>query len=198
LLGFDGGGDLLRIHGVPQGDHTLRLELRGADGSLHYTAAAVLRDRHLHPSRAPSALALEPWGADRPLYGGVLFHGPAFQVLQQVEGISDQGISASLTGVLASGWPEASWQTDPAALDGGLQLALLWSERVLGGHSLPTGIRQVQLWREGPSSGSLRCELTVLEVSARRARCDLLLLDAQRRPLAALRGVETHLLPSRS
>ena len=42
------------------------------------------------------------------------------------------------------------WQTDAAALDGVLQLALIWGARALDGPSLPTGIGQIRILREGP------------------------------------------------
>ena len=95
--------------------------------------------------------------------GDLLFHGPAFQMIRDIEGISEHGIVAELAGVhgleLASEQaviPSELWSTDPLIFDGGLQLALLWCKRVLGGASLPTGIEEIRTWCDLPVAGPIR------------------------------------------
>ncbi|MFT4976257.1 MAG: acyl carrier protein, partial [Myxococcota bacterium] len=196
------GGDLLRIRceQVSNGDGVVvRFSLRGADGHLHYTATGKL-----HPLPPPPRGGVSPGPVvgsfNKSVYteDGVLFHGPDFQVIDTVEGVSDEGISASMRGVEASGWPAEQWRTDAAAFDGGLQLALLWSERVLGGASLPTGIGRIRTWTDTPD-GPFRCVLTGSR-SARggKAISDLVFFDRHGEPFAELSGVETHLLPNRT
>ena len=174
--------------------------LRGADGHLHYTASG-----RLHPQPPPPLTGCAPrsiqgtW--DKRVYtdGGVLFHGPDFQVIREVEAVSEDGISASMHGVRAVGWPEEGWRTDAAALDGGLQLALLWSEHVLGGASLPTGIGRFRTWTDTPQDGAFRCVLTGSRASrGGKAVSDMVFLDQNGKPFAELSGVETHLLPNRT
>ena len=97
-------------------------------------------------------------------------------------------------------WPAETWVLDPAALDGGLQLALLWTKHLLGGPSLPTSIGEVEIFGP-PSAGLYSVRLTNVPLSRRsssRVTCDVEFFDANATLIAALRGVETHLLPPMS
>ena len=86
---------------------------------------------------------------------------------------------------------------DPAALDGGLQLALLWGQRVLGGASLPTGLGSYQEHQHNVNPENVRCSLRKTRVEKTKAICDIQWADTTGTVLAELRGVETHLLPSK-
>src|SRR5262249_47198633 len=48
--------------------------------------------------------------------GRVLFHGPRFQVINEVTGISSAGAAAVLGGARDVGWPCGNWRTDPAVV----------------------------------------------------------------------------------
>ena len=101
---YDNGGDPFTVVCREDGDGRLELELRGADGTLHYTAAAELAGT-LPVGAAPRALAgLERYS--RATYGDELFHGPQFQVIRSVEGVSTEGAVALLDGARACGWPD--------------------------------------------------------------------------------------------
>ncbi len=185
---------------------TLALELRGAGGTVHYRCRAhMVACLDAHAQAAPAAaapdvdaMALEAWG-ERAIYDGeLLFHGPDFQALQTIDGISAKGMVADLNGIRTTAWPPAaedSWQTDPLALDGGLQLALLWCQHVLGGASLPTGIDAVRVWSRAPVDGPLRCTLVGRDASGHKSVSDLAFRDERGRLVAELLGVKTHLLP---
>jgi len=125
---------------------------------------------------------------------GILFHGPAFQVLQDVHLHDGAGLTASVTGVIDRGWPGETWTTDPGVIDGALQLALLWSEHVLGGPSLPTSISVVRVLDQ-PRSGALRATLVGRGATTLRVRSDVVITDAAGTVVALLEGVETHALP---
>jgi len=121
--------------------------------------------------------------------GTVLFHGPAFQAIRSVKGISASGAAALVSGARELGWPGGPWKTDPALVDAGLQLALLWAEQVLGGASLPMSIGRFQVLRPGLSDGHARCVVLAREVHESRAVCDIGLLGADGEPVAELIGV---------
>jgi len=125
--------------------------------------------------------------------GEVLFHGPSFQVLDSVKLSRPDGVTASVAGVSASDWPTEPWVLDPAALDGALQLALLWTEEVLGSRSLPTGIGHVR-WYQPPTGGNLFATLTAREATTNRVLCDVALSDAGGDLVAEISGIETHRL----
>jgi hypothetical protein len=186
---------------------TLALELADHEGGVYYQCTAELAPQRENPQ--PHAgdvrdvdLQLEPWG-DMVVYDGdLLFHGPAFQMIRNVGGVSEHGIVAELSGVHGSGWGSERpatraepWSTDPLAFDGGLQLALLWCKHVLGGASLPTGIGEIRTWSDAPAVGPIRCTLTGRAAKGRRSVSDLVFHDADGNLLAELGAVETHLLP---
>ncbi|MCB9605484.1 MAG: SDR family oxidoreductase [Polyangiaceae bacterium] len=180
-----------------------QLELSSEHG-LHYRCTAALLPRGSAKPASSSAsavtqaaLALDPWSGREVYDGQVLFHGPRFQVISQVAGTSEKGAVAVMQSVLESDWmTNEHWHTDPAALDGALQLALLWSQRMLGGASLPTSVASLTLHRP-PTRGPLTCTLVAQRVSGQRAVMDIALHDAAGNLLAELAGVETHQLPAR-
>ena len=136
--------------------------------------------------------------------GDLLFHGPAFQTIRSIGGISEHGIVAELSGMEGADWAsngeaaDQEWSTDPLALDGGLQLALLWCKRVLGGASLPTSVGEIRAWTDAPFVGPIQCTLTGRQSKGRKSLSDLAFRDATGNLLVELVGVETHLLPDQS
>jgi hypothetical protein len=187
---------------------TLDLELADPKGAIYYRCTAELaEERGAPPARSGelTELELEVWGDEVVYDGELLFHGPAFQMIREITGVSERGIVAELSGVSGmegGAWTGAlspgaaePWSTDPLALDGGLQLALLWCKQVLGGASLPTGIGEIRIWADAPFSGQIRCTLTGRSAKGRKSVSDLVFHAADGRPLAELNAVETHLLP---
>jgi hypothetical protein len=194
---YSNGGDrfTLKLRQLSNGDGViLGLELLGSDDKARYAATAQLVRRRRIPVHTTGRPALDDWGG-RPIYGDVLFHGPAFQVITGMDGVSKDGIAARLEGVRASNWSQETWRTDAAAFDGGLQLALLWSDHVLGGKSLPTSIEQVKTWTDEAPYGPLQAVLTKRDLQASRTKSDVRFLDSDGNLVAELLGVETHLLP---
>jgi hypothetical protein len=190
---------------------TLALELANHEGDVYYRCSAELAPQRGNPQPHTGDLqdlALEPWGDEVVYDGELLFHGPAFQMIRNITGISEHGIVAELSGVEGCGWEseraatqgtgengrDELWSTDPLASDGGLQLALLWCKHVLGGASLPTGIEEIRTWADAPVAGPIRCTLTGRTANGRRSVSDLAFHDARGSLLTEFVGVETHLL----
>jgi hypothetical protein len=115
-------------------------------------------------------------------------------VIRSVDGIADGGLTATLEGVTARGWP-GPWQLDPALLDGGLQAAVLWAQRKLGAAALPTAISSLHIYHTGPATGTIRCVLAGREASRERAVSDAVFLASNGSVVAELRGIEVHALP---
>jgi len=109
--------------------------------------------------------------------GELLFHGPRFLAIRSVDGISVQGAAGTLLGVTELGWDNEAWCCDPAAVDGALQLAVLWAEQALGGASLPMGIDEVVLHRVGAVDPTVRGLVRSRRVLESRAECDIVLVD---------------------
>ncbi|MFT7503196.1 MAG: acyl transferase domain-containing protein/3-hydroxymyristoyl, partial [Gammaproteobacteria bacterium] len=166
-------------------------------GRAHYRCTA-----YMAPA-APSAVSLadiepvemvgsEPWSSEI-YFGDVLFHGPAFRVIEEIVGVSELGIDARCWGVRAVGWPNETWTSDPALLDGALQLALLWTERQLGLASLPTGIGTVRLLSE-PTFGQHTMSLVGRRKTKHMVVCDVDIRSAAGEVVAQLEGIETHVI----
>jgi hypothetical protein len=126
----------------------------------------------------------------------VLFHGANFQVLESLEGISDAGMVATkVTTTSSAGWSDEAWSTDPAAWDGGLQMALLFSQRVLGGASIPMKLASVRTFTDGPPKSPVKATLTGSATGKDKAVTNIVFTDASGAVVASLEGVETILRP---
>ena len=183
----------IEIDGNPE---ALQLRIVAENGQPHYGASATLASRL--PTPGPTVQLtkkLTDWNG-HPVYGDVLFHGPEFQCIERITGISDEGIQARINGVNAREW-DGDWASDTLALDGGLQLALLWTQRALGGASLPTGIESYKVLNHAPPTGKIECTLRGKRMNDSRAVSDVV-LSVDGEVYAELRGVDTHLLPNRS
>src|SRR5262249_40681683 len=122
--------------------------------------------------------------------GPALFHGPGFQALQRVDALTEAGANALLAGVRELGWPGGPWWTDPVAIDGALQAAVLWARHATGDATLPMGVELLRVYRTGPAPGSVRCLVRADTVASGQSRCDIALLDEDGRPRAELFGVD--------
>ncbi|MFT4596537.1 MAG: 1-acyl-sn-glycerol-3-phosphate acyltransferase, partial [Paracrocinitomix sp.] len=173
------------------------LILRLADlstGRPHYSCRVWLTaDSPARPTVTPLSLKANRAAAEH--YGGVLFHGADFQVLNSVVAMGAEGCAASVDGVIAKAWDAEPWVTDPALLDGGLQLALLWNKFMVDRASLPTSIESIRLFSP-PVAGSLTATLSARESSGSKSLCDIVFSDVDGTVVAQLLGVETHSIPA--
>ncbi|WP_203707313.1 type I polyketide synthase, partial [Asanoa iriomotensis] len=148
-------------------------DLRLTSGRVHYTARLVEPDGPPQRWTTPDGLG-EPITEAAVYKAAALFHGPDFQVLRQVT-VSARGAEARLVGVRAMGWP-GPWRTDPAAIDGALQAAVLWAGHATGAATLPMGVDAVRVHRPGPAPGMLRCVVRAATRTTDQLQCDVALL----------------------
>ncbi len=106
--------------------------------------------------------------------------------------MGEGGITGEVVGTEAQQWIGGPWQTDPALLDGGLQLALLWANHCLGGRALPTGLSAYRSFSAERAAGPLRCGVSAKAEGNGRAVSDITFIDGTGRVVARLEGVETH------
>jgi hypothetical protein len=196
LGGFENGGDRLTIQATPlPSEHGVQMAMliRDSKGRTNYSARVELLPESDHSDQPMDALALEPWIGE-PLYQDLLFHRGAFELIQQLDGISDQGIAATLHGVSHAGWNGETWQLDVAALDAGLQMAVLYGQRMLGGPNLPTGIDQIRTFGLTPSKGLLNATAFRRKLGPSSVTTDIVFTDDSGRRVAELLGVHNHAL----
>ena len=143
----------------------------------------------------PNTLGQVPWRTKPEMYAPeTLFHGPDFQVIEAMEGFGDEGVVATLQGTKSAQWLGGPWMTNPALLDGALQLALLYGLKTIGGQSLPLGLGRYTRY-QGHVDGPVRCELAPVKVSKQKTVTDVRLVDEQGHLVADLRGVEMFVVP---
>jgi acyl transferase domain-containing protein/NADP-dependent 3-hydroxy acid dehydrogenase YdfG/acyl carrier protein len=182
---FNEAGDLLRVTGPSEAGEVALF----TGGMLpHYRARKGTRPA---PGVWDVPASLPPFSS--PVYDGhVLFHGPAFRALRSVEGLSDGGARGMLVGVRELGWPEPNgpWHTDPAAVDGALQLALLWGREALGCASLPMAVGSFRVYRPGPLADTAVALVRPRPpVAGPVAECDVRLCTRDGSPIAELERV---------
>ena len=136
-------------------------------------------------------------GAD--LYGAQLFHGPAFATLQQVDRLGEYGARADLAVSCAVGWESAPlappWRTDPALIDGGLQLARVWGYERLQQLTLPTAAETFVVHEPGMlvAGRAVRCIVEGKPIGQAGTRSNLWYVDAASGALIAeVRGLEMY------
>ncbi len=93
---------------------------------------------------------------------------------------------------MTAGWQGEGWATDPAALDGCLQLALVWSFEQLGRKVLPLKVGEVVRYRAGALGDGLRCVLSNGDAKNNRAVCDVDLIDADNQLVASIKRLELY------
>ena len=198
LLDFDGGGDRLVIacrqlsngHGA-----LLGLELLSPAGTVHYRAEVQMTERQaVAPSGDAPSLSLNDWGGG-PIYGDVLFHKDNFQVIRALDGVADDGISGTLAGVEQAEWGWEQWDTDVAAMDGGLQLILLWAQDKMGGAALPMGIGEIRMSGDSLPEGPIQCVARCRAASKNRGVADVSFHTEGGARFAELLDVEVILRP---
>jgi NADP-dependent 3-hydroxy acid dehydrogenase YdfG len=128
-------------------------------------------------------------------YTGPLFHGRSFAAIEALDVLGSAGCTARLRGLRELGWPDDAWAIDPAIVDGGLQLAILWASANGLPLVLPQRIGRVVLHR--PFGGdALHCRLAAHPVSDKRVDYDIAFESADGTLVAELAGVEFYVAGS--
>ncbi|MGW3951117.1 SDR family oxidoreductase [Streptomyces sp. NPDC004752] len=194
-----GTGHRLTVHGsrgVTGSPSGLEAELRGESGVAHFRAVLDTRTEEPDPAAWSSPDGLKPLDRTELYDEASLFHGPRFQSVRSLHGVSEHGAEAIVAGVRVLEWPGEHWPLDPAAMDGALQLALVWAQEALGAATLPMAVAECRVHRRGPVDGTVRCVLRGRKVHSTGARCDAALIDADGAVRLELLGVELVRRPS--
>ncbi|MAO55015.1 MAG: beta-ketoacyl synthase, partial [Rhodospirillaceae bacterium] len=183
---------------VTNGTGSIDLRLVSADGRERYKGTVDLartgagHDAAAIPAaREPGGLAAWPWAAGE-VYDGKLFHGPDFQVIRDLEGMGEDGGVGVFDGTGSKAWPGGPWMADPAALDGGMQLALLWGLSKAGRVFLPIRIGAFIPHGVAPEGEALRCAFHSKLVGGSRTESDLTFTTLDGRVVAEMQGVEMY------
>lgn len=198
---LDNGETRLTLHwsptaASPQATVALAFELRGAPNKLglptvHYRGTVDLSDQAPAGNRFPGSNGLGkqayPYAVTE-AYDRFLFHGPGFQGIEVITGMSDHGI----VGQLAASRPKrlgmqgSSWTTDPVTLDSALQLVGLWVREHKGASALPNYVeRYVQT---APFRGRVSAHIEMEPTKSKTGRYNATFVDQAGRVVARIDG----------
>ena len=116
------------------------------------------------------------------IYRDILFHGPHFQAIERIEGISAHGLVAAVrSGPSPAQWmtnpPRTDWLTDPLLVDAALQLGVLWSHRFLGAVALPSYCEHYRQYQPALPRTGATLALRVIETRPRQVIADVDVLE---------------------
>lgn len=194
---FENGGQRFRVEARPLPDRqgtSFAMRLIDQQDQVRYSARVELGENAQRAGKGLPELQTEAWGG-APLYDELLFHRGSFELINAIDGVSDEGLLATLSGITAAGWQAEPWQLDVAALDAGLQAAVLMGHRMLGVPNLPMAIAELRHYGEHPAQGPLRAAAVRRKHGSSEMTTDIVLIDSQGRRIAELLGVQNVALP---
>nr|MBX2811411.1 SDR family NAD(P)-dependent oxidoreductase [Myxococcales bacterium] len=183
----------LMVSVTPVAADRYTLSLTDADGQVRYSATGAAMPEMPQP---PSPAASLPEAPNPKPYGGVLFHGPKFQAFNQLQQLGPQGAISLLHDSGALGWNHLPSRVDPVRMDGALQMAVLVTEQLIGGASLPTRIRRLVVDIRARQAGAGRAWSVTGEHSTDQVSHTLVIEDGAGHTAVLLDGVETTRRPN--
>ncbi len=188
------------------GSLVVPVEMRGSLGQgreiVHARALVSLVDHHSEGMPALNKPTRTDLDADREgIYEQILFHGPAMQAVERLEGCDDRMIAAWVsTAPSPAKWVakplRREWLTDPLAVDAAFQLMILWSRWTREANSLPTAVGSYRQFRRRFPTDGVRVVLAVHQASDHRATADVEFLDADGGLVARIEGYECVIDPA--
>jgi hypothetical protein len=131
----------------------------------------------------------------------VLFHGPALQGIERVDGLGERSVAGWIaTAPAPSEWLDqpnrSAWLTDPLAIDSAFQLIVLWCRERLGANSLPTAVGGYRQFRRSFPAEGVRVVAQVRESSKARVIADIEFSGADGDLVARINAYECVVDPS--
>lgn len=132
----------------------LQSDLGNGRAMNHYRCIVRLEQALSAPMPVPRRLHDDKALTVAKAYGEWLFHGPRFQVIEAIEGMSPAGSGAKVRTSHPSQWLASTatsaggWLFDPALLDAAAQMAWLWARTYRNESALPTRFGRVVRYRD--------------------------------------------------
>jgi acyl transferase domain-containing protein/NAD(P)-dependent dehydrogenase (short-subunit alcohol dehydrogenase family) len=163
---------------------------------VHARADVILATRIPDPDFSPLELPVAPYlRKPAEIYAQFLFHGPHFQGIERVEGLSVHGIKGTVIGAPApANWIQVplrhAWLSDPLAVDAAIQLALVWAYDQQGMASLPCFVGAYRQFRRFHSRERIEVVIQIKELVTHRAKADINLMDLEGKVVARMENYE--------
>jgi hypothetical protein len=161
------------------------------NGQKHYIMTMILNNKAIPVPVFKNELDnLSPWDCNKAsIYGEKLFHGKHFQVIRDLEGISERGCSGILQKGTSLNKRDIMWKSDVAILDGGLQLAGLWMKEQTRYDSLPMGFGSLRLYKYSIYKTQIDCQLILKERRKSQTTWDLIYYDNKKEVVAEIKSL---------
>jgi hypothetical protein len=182
----------------------VRVELRGGNNGmkLHASAIAVLTAQL--PAPQPLSLTVGAGTYEHSIdevYRDILFHGEFLKAIESVDGISEDGLVATLVGGRKpSEWmenpPRSDWLGDPLIMDGAFQLMILWTRKNANLLSLPNYVGRYRQYVSDFPTGTSGIVIRARRKGVASAGADMEFLDERGRLLATIEDYECTMSPS--
>jgi NAD(P)-dependent dehydrogenase (short-subunit alcohol dehydrogenase family) len=162
----------------------------------HARADVILAERHTTSAARLASQVMPPYPLTRDeVYQSILFHGPALQGIEQIDGCGERALAGWVSAAPApSEWIDrplrSRWLTDPLAIDSAFQLLVLWCSEQFRANSLPAAVGRYQQFRPAFPAASVRVVAEIRQASESRAVADVEFLDASGALIARLDAYE--------
>jgi NAD(P)-dependent dehydrogenase (short-subunit alcohol dehydrogenase family) len=167
-------------------DDVIALELLA--GPAKYCSAKLrLAGMLSNPMHREQNGAAWPWSEKEVYKKRLLFHGPAFQSIQQLHTVSQTGGKASL---LSHHWKQYQGEIDVPLLDGALQIACLWTRYQLQKASLPMSIQQLIYTPQQNNDEIVTCEFQAVAMGHLKCKFDMQLIRPNGTVMAMIKQLE--------
>lgn len=133
---------------------SLQSELGAGRAMTHYRCVVRLEQVLPLPGHAERVFHDDKALAVAKAYDEWLFHGPRFQVIEHIDGLSPAGAGARVRSTRPAQWLDDAatqahgWIFDPGLLDAAAQMAWLWSRAYRDESALPTRFGRVVRYRD--------------------------------------------------
>ena len=176
-----GSNDFVKIKCKSEENH-IKVTLNKSDGVVYYSGEVYSgnhNSREIKSIKEFNKQDSKPWPFDvNKAYGEHLFHGKDLQVIKELLDVSENNASASLIGGPGLEWPKEYFIVDPAVLDGGLQVQLLWCYLLKGKYSLPTSIKSLIIYENGLLSGPIHVEIEKISIDNTKSISNIYYFDS--------------------
>ncbi|MDN3512805.1 MAG: SDR family NAD(P)-dependent oxidoreductase [Candidatus Brocadia sp.] len=188
-------------HELSEMDFDVKITELGQANRLFYCATVKLADRFAMASSysLPHFDRMEDFPITvEEAYRQWLFHGPRFQCLSKIEGISTMGIVSIINAPLAS--PQQClantcanrWLLNPVIVDNGLQPIILWARKYRDMMALPSGFKKFCCFEPFPDA-PLRCYIQHIfpDSEGLVLRTDIFFVSLKGNLIAMMEGLES-------
>ncbi|MEM9686479.1 MAG: SDR family NAD(P)-dependent oxidoreductase, partial [Bacteroidota bacterium] len=199
LKNFDTVGDILTFNYSVEpleNSMVIHIKIENDTARLLYSVSVVLADHYDVSEKKKTYLEnLNAWKTDKKgIYTHKLFHGPSFQVVERLEGISDMACKALLKTKYLTAGNHATIPSDMLLYDGGIQLAILAMDAWTGNNSsLPMGYESLRIYENMDTVDEIHCELVATKKGNTDSKWNIHFKNKDHKILAEITGLKMYM-----